>query len=119
MNSKVIVIDIAINIAVCDFIDRINSIMENIQILNLRVGINCYNFCQESDARRIKAAERSFTDATKEARKSLLAAKKEAEEDNLIAEEQLHGTDITDSLKVKFNFLNFIKENQYKNFLKL
>ncbi|XP_012235069.2 uncharacterized protein [Linepithema humile] len=90
------IIDIATNIAVCNFNDGFRSIMEIMEVLNLCVGPNCYNFCEEADARRIKAAEHSLTDAAKEARKSLLSTKKKADEADTEVEGQLYGAGIAD-----------------------
>jgi len=45
--------------------------MEIMQVLNITVGINCYNYCVEMDERHIKKAECSLTDTAKDARKAL------------------------------------------------
>lgn len=76
--TKVIVI--ATDIAVCNFNDRFNSTMQIMQVLNLVVSPNCYNFCAEVDAWCNKATEHSLTDTPKEARKALLLARKEAKD---------------------------------------
>lgn len=61
-SSGKIIIDIATDIVVCNF--------------NLTVDHNCYNFCMETDARHVQAAERFMTDAVKEARKVLKTIRK-------------------------------------------
>ncbi|XP_029161124.1 uncharacterized protein LOC114932878 [Nylanderia fulva] len=64
--------------------------------LSITIGPNCYNYCLETDARRIKLSERSLTDAAKEARSSLKSTKKDQEEKNINEEGQLYGAGIAD-----------------------
>lgn len=64
------IVDIVANIAACNYNDGLTSIMQIMKVLNLIIGQNCYNFCIEADARRVEIAERSMTDAAKEARKT-------------------------------------------------
>ena len=59
------------------------------EVLVLTIGQNCYNFCMETTACRIKKLERSLTDAAKGAQIFLQAARKEEEEENLNLESQL------------------------------
>ncbi|XP_011635775.1 uncharacterized protein LOC105426310 [Pogonomyrmex barbatus] len=90
------ILDIVTNITVCNFNFGFRSIMKIMKVLNLVVGPNYYNFCEEADAWRVKMAERSLTGAAKEVRKSLLSARKEVDEANAEMEEQLYGAGITD-----------------------
>ncbi|XP_011858398.1 PREDICTED: uncharacterized protein LOC105555959 [Vollenhovia emeryi] len=48
------VLDLCADIAVCQFNDGICSIMQIMQVLDILVGPNCYNFYVEADALRIK-----------------------------------------------------------------
>jgi len=47
------VLDISINLTVCQYNDGYKRIMQIMQVLGLLVDPTCYNFCEESDARRI------------------------------------------------------------------
>ena len=51
------------------------------QVLEMEIGAQSYNFCVESDAKRIQYAERALTDAAKEARFNLQSSRKENEEE--------------------------------------
>ena len=51
------------------------------QVLELDIRAQSYNFCVESDAKRIQYAERALTDAAKEARFNLQSSRKENEEE--------------------------------------
>jgi len=64
--------------------------------LDMEIGVQAYNFCMEADALRIKYAERSLSDATKEARSSLKSSRKENEDEFLNLEGQLYGPGIAD-----------------------
>jgi len=46
------------------------------QVLNIIVSINCYNYCVETDERINKVIKRSLTDTAKETRKALKTRKK-------------------------------------------
>lgn len=60
------------------------------------IDVQSYNFCVESDAKRIQHAERSLTDAAKEARSSIKSSRKEIEEEYSNVEGQLYGPGIAD-----------------------
>ncbi|XP_011864444.1 PREDICTED: uncharacterized protein LOC105560177, partial [Vollenhovia emeryi] len=90
------VLDMVADIAVCNFNDGLTSIMEIMQVLHMPIGTNCYNFCAQTDARRVMAAERSLTDAAKEARKALTSNRKEAEKTEVDVEGQLYDAGIAD-----------------------
>lgn len=85
------VIDIATDLATCYNNDGYNSIMRIMEILNLAVGPTCYDFCQETDARRVIFAERSLTDKAKDARRASLSERKEADEAAEYVKGQLYG----------------------------
>ena len=59
------VLNIATYIAVCNFNDGLKSVLRIMQVLKLEIGTQSYNFCVESDAKRIQYAERALTDAAK------------------------------------------------------
>lgn len=84
------IVDIAADIAACNYNDGLTSIMQIMKVLNLTIGQNCYNFCVEADARRVEIAERSMTDAAKETRKTAISQKKETEVTNVNLEGQLY-----------------------------
>lgn len=86
-----LILDVATDIAVCNFNDGLTSLMQIMQVLNLTVGHNCFHFCAETDAHRINDAERSLTDAAKEARKGLKTTRKAVDEANDDLEEQFYG----------------------------
>lgn len=90
------VLDMATDIAVCNFNDGLTSIMAIMQVLQMPIGQNCYNFCAETDARRVKTAERSLTDAAKHTRKALKSDRKETERAEVDVEGQLYGAGIAD-----------------------
>jgi len=69
-SSGKIVLNIALDIIVCNFNDGLESVMEIMQVLEMLISYNCYNFCMEADAQRIKAAERSLTEAAKKVRRT-------------------------------------------------
>jgi len=62
--------------------------------MDMNIGPQSYNFCLEADAVRIQRAERSLTDAAKEARSSIKAFRKENEEEFSNLEGQLYGAGI-------------------------
>lgn len=62
-----IITDIATDVAVCSFNDGYTSLMQIMQVMNIIVGTNCYNYCVEADEHRIKKAEYSLTNAATEA----------------------------------------------------
>lgn len=90
------VVDIASDIAACNFNDGLTSIMEIMQALKLTIGRSCFDFCHEADLNRIARAERSMTAEAKEARRSLLSDRKAAEDENKLQEGQLYGAGIAD-----------------------
>lgn len=76
------IVDIAFIIAVSTFNNGLSSVMKIVQVMQLTVGHNYYNFCVVADARRVKAAERSLTEAAKNARRTSRSSKKKEEEEN-------------------------------------
>jgi len=44
------------------FNDGFKSILEIMQVMNLTIDPNCFNFCVKSDERRVRFSERSFTE---------------------------------------------------------
>ncbi|KYQ49724.1 hypothetical protein ALC60_11205 [Trachymyrmex zeteki] len=70
--------------------------MKIMEELGMTIGPYCYNYCIETDKRRIKYSEHSLTNAAKEARSSLKSARKDQEEENINEENQLYGAGIAD-----------------------
>ena len=66
------------------------------QVLEMEIRAQSYNFCVESDAKRIQYAERALTDAEKEALFNLQSSRKENEEEYMKTEGRLYGGGITD-----------------------
>lgn len=91
--SGKILVDIAADIAVCKFNDGFTSIMEIMQVLNLSMSYNYYNFYTEADAKRVKAAKRSMSDAAQGLSKT---SRKEEEDANIDLEGQLYGAGIAE-----------------------
>lgn len=96
VSSGKITLDTVANLAVCIFNDGFSSIMQVMKLLGLTIGPNCYNYCLETDARRVKFSERSLSDAAKEARGSLRSVRKDAEQENLNVEGEMYGAGIAD-----------------------
>lgn len=96
VSSGKIIVDIAAEIAVCDFNDGLMSVMHIMQVLGITIGPNCYNYCMEADAHRIKFSERTPTEAAREARQALKEARKVAEEKNANVEGQMYALGIAE-----------------------
>jgi len=56
-------LNIATDIAVCNFNDGLITVLQIMKVLEMEIGLQSYNFCLQFDAKRIKHAERSLTDA--------------------------------------------------------
>ena len=50
---------IATDIATCNFNDGPKNVLRIMQVLEMEIGAQSYNFCVESDAKRIQYAERA------------------------------------------------------------
>jgi hypothetical protein len=90
------ILQIASDIAVCNFNDGLINVLRIMKVMDMNIGPQSYNFCLEADAARIQRAERSLTDAAKEARSSIKASRKENEEEFNNLEGQLYGAGIAD-----------------------
>jgi len=90
------VLNIAADIATCVFNDGMTNILHIMQLLEMEIGVEAYNFCTESDAKRIKHAEAQLSDAAKMARSSITSARKEMEDEYSNLEGQLYGAGIAD-----------------------
>ena len=90
------VLNIATDIAACNFNDGLKNVLRIMQILKIEIGAQSYNFCVESDAKRIQYAERALTDAAKEARFNLPSSRKENKEEYMNTKGRLYGTGIAD-----------------------
>ena len=90
------VLNIATDIAVCNLNDGLKNVLRIMQVLEMEIGAQSYNFCVESDAKRIQYAERALTDAAKEGRFNLQLSRKENEEGYMNTEGRLYGTRIAD-----------------------
>jgi len=90
------VLNIATDIAACNFNDGLTIVLQIMKVLEMEIGLQSYNFCLQSDAKRINHAEQSLTDAAKEERSSIKLSRKQNEEKNLNVEGQLYGPGIAD-----------------------
>lgn len=90
------IVEIATNIAVIKFNDGLTGVMKVLELLKIKIGRNCYNYCVEADAQRVKFAEHSMSDAVKEARKSKTAERKEENEAAISSEGLQYGAGIAD-----------------------
>ena len=90
------VLNIATDITVCNFNDGLKNVLRIMQVLEMEIGAQSYNFCVESDAKRIQYAERALTGAAKEARFNLQSSRKENEEEYMNTERRLYGAGIAD-----------------------
>lgn len=96
MHSGKVIVDIATSVASCVFNDGLRSILHIFDIMEMKIGPNSFNVCQQIDANRIEKAERSLSVAAKEARMQLTAFRKEKEAEEVEAEGQLYGAGIAD-----------------------
>ena len=71
------VVNIATDIAVCTFNDGLKNVLRIMRVLEMNIGAQSYNFCVESDVKRIQYAERALTDAAKKARFNIQSSRKE------------------------------------------
>ncbi|CAH2083321.1 unnamed protein product [Euphydryas editha] len=90
------VLNVATDIEVCCFNDGLTSILKIMKALQMDIGVHSYNFCLETDAKRIEHAERSLTDAVKEARSAMKSSRKASEGEFSNVEGQLYGPGIAD-----------------------
>ncbi|KYN50510.1 hypothetical protein ALC57_00149 [Trachymyrmex cornetzi] len=90
------VLQIASNIAVCNFNDGLSSVLKIMEVMGMSIGPQSYNFCLEADAARIQRAEQSLTDAAKKARSAIKSSRKENEDMYESLEGQLYGPGIAD-----------------------
>lgn len=90
------VLNIAADIATCVFNDGMTNILHIMQLLEMEIGVEAYNFCTESDAKRIKHTEAQLSDAAKRARSGITSARKEMEDEYSNLEGQLYGAGIAD-----------------------
>ncbi|XP_011252143.1 uncharacterized protein LOC105248831 [Camponotus floridanus] len=96
VSSGKTVLDIATDIAIILFNDGMSGLFVIYDTLGLTTGPNFYDFCLETDAERIKAAERSISNVAKEARRGILASRKDEEEQSTALEGQLYGAGIAE-----------------------
>ncbi|XP_014483091.1 PREDICTED: uncharacterized protein LOC106748756 [Dinoponera quadriceps] len=60
--------------------DGLKSAMRVMQNIGIKIGPNCYNYCQETDQNRIKLSDRSLSDAARRSRIEEEASRKEEDE---------------------------------------
>lgn len=70
--------------------------MKVLETMGVLIGHNCYYFCAEFDAARISLAERSMTEAAKDARRAATSTRKGTAESDSMLEGQLYGAGIAD-----------------------
>ncbi|CAK9801634.1 hypothetical protein ANTPLA_LOCUS2879 [Anthophora plagiata] len=96
ISSGKIVLDVATNIGVCIFNDGHALILYIIDVTGMKIGPNSYNMCLDVDARRVKLAEKSLSEAAKQTRMSLKTLRKETQEQVINLGGQLYGAGIAD-----------------------
>ncbi|KYM97005.1 hypothetical protein ALC62_12318 [Cyphomyrmex costatus] len=96
VSSGKTVLDIASDIATITFNEGLSGLFSIYDALGIIVGRSLFDFCMESDANRIKAAERSISEKSKTARRSLTLSRKEQEDQNTNLEGQLYGAGIAE-----------------------
>lgn len=77
MHSGIKIVEIAANIGACIFNEGVRSILQIMQILDVKTGRNAHCWAESADTQRIRYAERSATRASKEARTRLTQRKKD------------------------------------------
>ena len=90
------VLDTTVDISAGIYNYGLSTVMRLMQNLGMTIGPNCYNFCVETDKRRIDFSERSLSDAAKKARTSLKASRKEEEEANINLDGQMYGAGVAE-----------------------
>lgn len=78
-----LLLDVAVDVATLTFNDGLMFLAKVLEVMGVKIGPNCYNFCTKSDATRIAKAERSMSNQAKDARKANLAARREENEADL------------------------------------
>lgn len=86
VSSGKTVLDIATDIAAITFNEGLSGLYSIYDALGITVGRTLFDYCMESDANRIKAAEHSISEIEKTARRSLTSARKELEDKNTTLE---------------------------------
>lgn len=76
ISSRKKVLDIATDVATCVFNDGLLGILKIMEVLQLPIGLTCYNYCLEANEMRISHAESTLTDAAKLARSASRSQKK-------------------------------------------
>ncbi|XP_071568778.1 uncharacterized protein [Temnothorax nylanderi] len=95
-SSGKLLVDIAADIAVLTFNDGLSSLMKVMEVLGMKIGDICYNFCLETDASRIDNAEHRMIEAAKNARRASTSSRKEEDETHINLEGQLYGAGIAE-----------------------
>jgi len=103
-----IVLNVAVDIAVCNFNDGLKSIMEIMQVLEMSIGYNCYNFCIEADAQCIKAAERC-----RSGKRGSSRALKSDRKESLVS--MLKDNSMAQALPIKSNLFLYTKNRKTLN----
>lgn len=90
------VLDTAVYIAVGIYNDGLTSAIKVMQKIGIKIGPNCYNYCQETDENRIKLSDRSLSDAARRSRIEQKASRKEEDEFYVSMEGEMYGAGIAD-----------------------
>jgi len=90
------VLDTAVYIAAGTYNDGLTSAMRIMQNIGIKIGPNCYNYCQETDQNRIKLSDRSLSDAARRSRIEQKASRKEEDEFHVSMEGEMYGAGIAD-----------------------
>lgn len=80
-------------IAVGTYNDGLTSAMRVLQNIGFKIGLNCYNYCEETDQNRIKLSDRSLSDATR-SRIEQKASRKEEDEFHESIKGEMYGAGV-------------------------
>lgn len=90
------IVEIAANMAACNFNDGLTGMMQIMRVLQLEIGTICHDFCKLADTERVERAEARLTEGAKEARRSSMAARKHTQNLKMNVEGLLYGPGIAD-----------------------
>lgn len=90
------VVEIASNLAACNFNEGLNGILKVMRVLQLDIGETCHSFCAKADSERVNRAEARLSEGAKMARRSILGARKQQQLEEQAAEGIFYGPGIAD-----------------------
>lgn len=91
VSTEKIIVDIAVNIAMCIYNDGMSSAMKIMEVLGITIGSNSYKFGAEADLRHTEFSDWSLSNSAKESRLLLKSTRKDEQKENINIEGQLYG----------------------------